>query len=58
MLGPAIEKTRSPFDERAQVGVRDERRLGVRHPLLGPALSHVQCYVPRNTTRASTAFTP
>lgn len=26
--------------------------------LLGPALSHVRCYVPRNTTRASTAFTP
>ena len=26
--------------------------------LLGQALSHVQCYVPRNTTRASTAFTP
>ena len=26
--------------------------------LLGQALSHGQCYVPRNTTRASTAFTP
>ena len=26
--------------------------------LFGQALSHVQCYVPRNTTRASTAFTP
>lgn len=26
--------------------------------LLGPALSCVRCYVPRNTTRASTAFTP
>jgi hypothetical protein len=24
----------------------------------GSALSHVRCYVPRNTTRASTAFTP
>jgi hypothetical protein len=28
------------------------------HRLAAIALSHVQCYVPRNTTRASTAFTP
>ena len=27
------------------------------HRLAAITLSHVQCYVPRNTTRASTAFT-
>ena len=29
-----------------------------RRRLLRQAPSHVQCYLPRNTTRASTAFTP
>ena len=29
-----------------------------RRRFLRQALSHVWCYVPRNTTRASTAFTP
>jgi hypothetical protein len=28
------------------------------HRLAAITLSHVRCYVPRNTTRASTAFTP
>ena len=43
-----------------------ERRCGFRRGpllptsanLLGQALGHVHCYVPRNTTRASTAFPP
>jgi hypothetical protein len=38
-----------PLPERMRGGLRD---------LLGQALSHVRCYVPRNTMRASTAFTP
>jgi hypothetical protein len=33
------------------------RQLG-RANFGSQTLSHVQCYVPRNTTRASTAFTP
>lgn len=37
--------------------VRCCRQLG-RAKRLGQALSHAECYLPRNTTRASTAFTP
>jgi len=40
---------------------RDEGGFGMRvsrHRFVVSTLSHVQCYVPRNTTRASTAFTP
>jgi hypothetical protein len=49
---------------RSRLTVPDDLRPRLRaardadHWLAAITLSHVQCYVPRNTTRASTAFTP